>query len=90
MANQNNEVDGNLQGVLTLIHDALRNPHPASLREATLSRPNKDAGEGWGETCNSIGQNHYAAALDISIDDDFFEKAAIPFLRSISSWNCSS
>jgi hypothetical protein len=41
-----NEVDRNLEGVLTLIDDALRNPHPASLREATL--PREDAGEGWG------------------------------------------
>jgi Protein of unknown function (DUF559) len=42
----NNEVDRNLEGVLTLIHDALRNPHPASLREATLPRERRGGGMG--------------------------------------------
>jgi very-short-patch-repair endonuclease len=41
----NNEIDRNLEGVLTLIEEALHTPHPASLREATL--PREDAGEGW-------------------------------------------
>src|SRR5947208_16721190 len=31
----NNEVDRNLEGVLTMIDDALRNPRPASHRSAT-------------------------------------------------------
>ena len=41
----NNEIDRNLEGVLTLIDEALRSPHPASQSEATL--PREDAGEGW-------------------------------------------
>ena len=32
----NHEIDRNLEGVLTVIDDASRNPHPASLRSATL------------------------------------------------------
>ena len=42
---RSNEIDRNLEGVLTLIDEALRSPHPASLCEATL--PREDAGEGW-------------------------------------------
>ncbi|MFL5030966.1 MAG: endonuclease domain-containing protein [Xanthobacteraceae bacterium] len=38
----NNEVDRNLDGVLTLIDDALHNPHPASLRSATLPLRGRD------------------------------------------------
>jgi hypothetical protein len=38
----NNEIDRNLHGVLTLIDDALRNPHPASLRSATLPLRGRD------------------------------------------------
>ena len=41
----NNEIDRNLEGVLTLIDEALRSPHLASQSEATL--PREDAGEGW-------------------------------------------
>jgi len=40
----NNEIHRNLEGVLMRVQEALRGPHPASLREATL--PREDAGEG--------------------------------------------
>jgi hypothetical protein len=41
----NNDIDGNLEGVLTVIDDALRSPHPASLRSATLPLRGRDKQE---------------------------------------------
>jgi len=40
----NNEIDRNLEGVLTLIDEALRNPHPAAI--ATLGGHPPPSGEG--------------------------------------------
>jgi very-short-patch-repair endonuclease len=45
----NNELDRNLEGVLTAIDDALRNPHPASLRSATLPLRGRDSKQCTGE-----------------------------------------
>ncbi len=42
MANENSELEGNLDGVLTLINDTLHNPHPASLHSATLPLRGRD------------------------------------------------
>ena len=38
----NNDVDENLEGVLTVIDEALRSPHPPSLRSGTLPLRGRD------------------------------------------------
>ena len=64
----NNEIDRNLESVLTLIDEALRFPHPASQSEATLP-PRRRGGGMELDAAISIGQNHNAETAQFQVGD---------------------